>query len=523
MGRKCSTVFNGKPCTSGYATNNEKVSMHGFPTDQYEKERWVKALPNINLVENVIKNMAICRKHWPPNCEMIKQGGYERPADPPSIFGDTPISFQTQTMSNIDRNVCARGVTVEQRMKVTKDNVAEKELSLDTIKTWEELSDFCKKLPLAVEVSSDNISIYKVSDMHVKYSLIIHNDFYVTAKSGLKVIPVRNLISYKNNKLEQYSQLKAVLDHLDMIPIDIDNELKHAGQRLLELSINEISDEKKKKSIEFLCDQLLLHGTNRARYNDDAIRNAMNLFLRSRNAYKALRQLLILPSDKTLRGYFGKLGSSGSAEECKLVVQRIFDPLEDNKTFCYITADEIYVKPSIRYRANHIIGFAVDQEEPCPAKTILALMVNFFLEQPAFVARLIPVNKLLAEFLYDQLLWLIKIVHEAGGKVVFVMTDNLRVNQKMFKMFHEIHESLTFSSVFHPIPDRSLPSLHLIYDPTHALKNIRNNWINEKTQSLKFVVPDTNETITAKWNHLKIIYKTEQSSMLKDTKLDHCS
>ena len=103
------------------------------------------------------------------------------------------------------------------------------------------------------------------------------------------------------------------------------------------------------------------------------------------------------------------------------------------------------------------------------------------------------------------------------------MTDNLRVNQKMFKMFHEIHKSLTLSSVVHPVPDRSLPSLHLIYDPTHALKKIRNNWINEKTQSLKFVVPDTNETITAKWNHLKIIYKKEQSSMLKDTKLDHCS
>ena len=68
-----------------------------------------------------------------------------------------------------------------------------------------------------------------------------------------------------------------------------------------------------------------------------------------------------------------------------------------------------------------------------------------------------------------------------------------------------------------------LPSPHLICDPTHALKNIRNNWISEKTQTLKFVVPDTNVTITAKWNHLKIIYKMEQATMIKDTKLDHCS
>ena len=276
--------------------------MHGFPADKYEKERWVKALPNIVLVDNVTKHMAISRKHWPPNCEMIKQGGYERHAEPPSIFGDTPISLQTQTTSNTNRNICARGVTVEQRMEVTEHNVAQKKLTSNTIKTWEALSDFCKQLPSAVEVSSDNISIYKVDNMHVKYSLIIHNDFHITAQCGLQSVPARKLICYTNNKLELYSQIKAVLDHLDRIPPQIDNELKQAGQRLLELSINELDweDETKKKSIEFLCDQLFLHGTNRARYSDDAVRNAMNLFLRSRNAYKASRQLLILPSDKNV-------------------------------------------------------------------------------------------------------------------------------------------------------------------------------------------------------------------------------
>ena len=162
----------------------------------------------------------------------------------------------------------------------------EKKLISNTIKTWEALSDFCKQLPLAVGVSSDNISIYEVRNMHVKYSLIIHNDFHITAQCGLQSVPVRKLICYTNNKLELYSQIKVVLDHLDRIPPQIDNELKQAGQRLLELSINELDweDETKKKSIEFLCDQLILHGTNRARYSDDAVRNAMNLLLRSRNA-----------------------------------------------------------------------------------------------------------------------------------------------------------------------------------------------------------------------------------------------
>ena len=55
MGRNCSTVFNRKPWTSGCAINNEKVPMHGFPVDAYQKEQRVKALSNVISVGNVTK------------------------------------------------------------------------------------------------------------------------------------------------------------------------------------------------------------------------------------------------------------------------------------------------------------------------------------------------------------------------------------------------------------------------------------------------------------------------------------
>ena len=36
-----------------------------------------------------------------------------------------------------------------------------------------------------------------------------------------------------------------------------------------------------------------------------------------------------------------------------------------------------------------------------------------------------------------------------------------------------------------------------MYDPTHVLKNIRNNWVMKKTQALRFTDPYTAKAIEA--------------------------
>ena len=103
-----------------------------------------------------------------------------------------------------------------------------------------------------------------------------------------------------------------------------------------------------------------------------------------------------------------------------------------NKKNLFIAADEIYVKPSIRFQAGHVIGFAQNQETPTPVKTVLALMINFVRGTPAFGARLSPVLNLKHEYLLNIILDLVKTIHKAGGYVFSVVTDNLSVNQKAF-------------------------------------------------------------------------------------------
>ena len=53
------------------------------------------------------------------------------------------------------------------------------------------------------------------------------------------------------------------------------------------------------------------------------------------------------------------------------------------------------------------------------------------------------------------------------------------------------------------------------------MKNLRNNWITEKTKSLDFVDFETGQRLVAKWNDLVFIYKEEENNMIKKTALDY--
>ena len=77
-------------------------------------------------------------------------------------------------------------------------------------------------------------------------------------------------------------------------------------------------------------------------------------------------------------------------------------------------------------------------------------------------------------------------------------------------------------SIALPLSNPKFQALYTLYDPTHLFKNIRNNWLTEKTQALDFVIPSTDEKVTASWKDLVTIYRLQSNeSDLMLTKLDH--
>ena len=362
MGRKCSTMWDNKSCTSGYKTDTSGTRVLSFPDDKDERNTWLHNLPNYLNSDDVTVNMGICEKHWKVGYEYkLVRGGHKRPKYAPTEFGNTPKTLPIQAVCQ-DRNVDSRGVSSEQRSNVSAaiNNIR------DTILSWEDLCDYCRELSIPMKISNDGIRLINVTEgtFFIDFNIFIDKNFKVKAYKRSMIVNIRELIDSFQCKLTLYSQINKIITYLTCTPINIRSDLKYIGERFKYLvNHSEEHDDEIKKKLDFLCTQMVLHAndTGGHRYDVSTVRNALEIFLRSRNAYKALREYLILLCDKTLRSYFGKLGSVGSDTECKAVVTNVFSELEDQEKCCYITADEIYVKASVSYRAGHIIGLAEDQ------------------------------------------------------------------------------------------------------------------------------------------------------------------
>ena len=125
---------------------------------------------------------------------------------------------------------------------------------------------------------------------------------------------------------------------------------------------------------------------------------------------------------------------------------------------------------------------------------MLALMVCHIMGE-AFIVRIIPVYSLKSDLLFDQVQKLITIIHEIGAYLFLVMTDNLHANVSCFRMFHEKYGSVSEFSVNHPVPNEVFKVLYTLFDPIHLFKTLKNNWLTEKVQKLKFYVPEIDETV----------------------------
>ena len=228
-----------------------------------------------------------------------------------------------------------------------------------------------------------------------------------------------------------------------------------------------VSDEYQKRRILFLARQLELcvYSENGRRYLPSDFKSAIELFIRSRNCYKALKDFLVLPHPKTIKSLFGKLSDPGSIQECQEIVKNVL-------------LDEVYLKPSVRYCGDHIIGQAVDVNKP--ARTMLALMVCPFYGAPAFVARIIPIFSICADLIYQQIITLVKIIHDSSGFVFLIMNDNHRANVKFFNMLHTNYGTVNDYCIKHPIKNDVFPVLYLLFDTIHLFKSLRNKWVTEK-------------------------------------------
>ena len=86
------------------------------------------------------------------------------------------------------------------------------------------------------------------------------------------------------------------------------------------------------------------------------------------------------------------------------------------------------------------------------------------------------------------------------------------MNQSFFKRFTPVSDKF-----LHRVQSRNREggSMFLIYDPVHLIKNLRNNWITERTRTLAFPLPDHTGTQLAVWSHLQDLSAAEERTTFK--------
>ena len=139
--------------------------------------------------------------------------------------------------------------------------------------------------------------------------------------------------------------------------------------------------------------------------------------------------------------------------------------------------DEIYVKPSLCYHGGKVFGKAQNNPEEL-ATTVLAIIVKCLFGGPEFILKMIPVHRLTASFQYDQL-------EQCGAKIVAVICDGNQVNKSFFKRFETVAEKPWLTKE---------KNMFLLFDYVHLLK--------------------------CRWSDLKSLFRVEEASMLKQSKLD---
>ena len=133
------------------------------------------------------------------------------------------------------------------------------------------------------------------------------------------------------------------------------------------------------------------------------------------------------------------------------------------------------------------------------ANAVLGFMINCMFGGPSFLAKMLPVAKLDASFLKNQMDLTVACVEKSGGSVIAFVCDDNRTNQKYFKSFPTVPDK----------PWVTVDNKYLLFDYVHLIKSIRNNWLTEKSGELLF--EHDGVIRTAKWSHLVQLYNFETS------------
>ena len=330
-----------------------------------------------------------------------------------------------------------------------------------------------------------------------------------TTQKEEKSLKLKSRLRASNKKIA-YLQNKIKELH-DKMAIDVDDDLHNGLIQIMDSHTTEIEKKYHENSFHhlFWSQQLTNLRTYpiQRRWHPMLIRWCLHLRMLSGSAYDALRHILVLPTDRTLRDYthFIKLETGIQAKVTEqLISETNFDDLEEWQKFVGIIFDEMKIKEGLVYDKheckikgfidlgdinNHLMIFENSITDTSNhnsstntlpvAKQMLTFMVRGIFIKLNFPYAQYPTVGITAEQLFPIAWEVVRNLKCAGFKVMSLTGDGSSANRKFFQLHNKLADAN--AKVVNKVPNpysKNKRYLYFFVDVPHLLKAVRNCWSN---------------------------------------------
>ena len=264
------------------------------------------------------------------------------------------------------------------------------------------------------------------------------------------------------------------------------------------------------RQVQFYIEQLKLvsKGKTSRHYSPELLLFAYVLFSVSCGCYERLleQEVLVLPSVKTLRRISKKVGGNNGLNNEEYLAMRL-SKLSGFDLNVILMIDEIYLAKRTEMSGGNVCGL---MEDGTMASTALCFMIRSLSSKYRDIVSIYPIKTLKAETLFTCYQEVLQTLVTIGFNVVAILVDNYSANRKFF--LHHLCEGVWRSYVENYLNGRKI---FLIFDPTHNIKNLYNNFQCRKLFGCPACEPILTKPTKANFQDVEKVFELESRKPLK--------
>ncbi|XP_049701000.2 uncharacterized protein LOC126055534 isoform X1 [Helicoverpa armigera] len=486
-------------CCMCNATRQDAILYH-FPSNEKRLQMWLKCLPSARddlkaLTQKQLSKLFVCSKHF--EVRFVTQKSRLVGSAYPTLFSAEEISRGTPSQNeNVDPQT---------------DHTYCRKRHFD--------HTYAKQKPLA-ELPLNTGGMQPVDVPGTSHISVACEDFpsttgTTTFSGSLNTVVLKTKARARKriiNKIKDLTPTGKVIYKEYQKAKDEANFLKRA-RRALKFSKDKSFEELTKemnpfaKTIMKMQINLCSKSKKGRRFTEEEKLIALSIMKQSPKCYRFLHKIFVLPSRSTLNKMVAKL-SIGPG-----ICQQVFDLLkkevatwDEKKKICSVIFDEMSLDTALTYDKNRdcINGFVeLNEKQNQFADHALVFMLRgavYKWQQPIafYYCQGATSGTELKKILRD----VVAVLVECGLKPICVICDQGTSFQAALKSFRE--DTKRDQILADQEPDGSVTisgvNLSIIYDPSHLIKGIRNNFLN------KNIVMDGK---ISKWTDIVDVYETD--------------